>query len=129
MKETNRMRLIQIRMSELGYRMFRNNTAKAWVGKSVRFTRPQTITVKSGDVLVTEARVLHAGLCVGSSDLIGWKPVTITPDMVGKQIAVFTAAEIKTDTGRATAEQINFIEQVNKAGGIGNIYRNVEEVK
>ncbi len=42
------------------------------------------------------------GLCVGSSDLIGFKSMTITPEMVGQKIAVFTALEVKTEKGKVS---------------------------
>lgn len=61
------------------------------------------------------------GLCVGSSDLIGWRSVRILPHMVGKYVAVFTAIEVKTPEGRATPEQSNFILAVRKAGGMAGI--------
>lgn len=61
------------------------------------------------------------GLCRGSSDLIGWKSVTITPDMVGQRLAVFAAAEIKTPGRRPTVEQGYFIEAVQRAGGIAGV--------
>lgn len=61
------------------------------------------------------------GLCVGSSDLIGWRSVRITPGMVGKTIAAFVAIEVKTPTGRTTPEQSNFIQAVRKAGGMAGI--------
>lgn len=67
------------------------------------------------------------GLCVGSSDLIGFQSVTITPEMVGQKIAVFTALEVKTEKGRATPEQIKFIEMVARFGGIGAIVRSVND--
>jgi hypothetical protein len=60
------------------------------------------------------------GLCEGSSDLIGWTPITITPDMVGKKLAVFTAIEVKLNKNgkyRATEKQKNFINAVKKSGG------------
>ncbi len=63
----------------------------------------------------------------GGSDLIGWTPVKITPDMVGKKIAVFTAIEVKTPTGRATDDQINFLHRLAQDGGIGGIARSPEE--
>jgi len=46
------------------------------------------------------------GLGSGSSDQIGYKITTITPEMVGSQVAVFQAIEIKTLTDRISYEQI-----------------------
>ena len=51
------------------------------------------------------------GLCVGSSDLIGLYR--------GR----FLAVEIKTPTGKATPEQLRFIEAVKRHGGIAGIAR------
>ena len=67
------------------------------------------------------------GLCKGSSDLIGFTSKTITADDVGKQVAVFTAIEVKTPTGRVSKEQTNFISLVNRFGGIGAICRSVDD--
>jgi hypothetical protein len=74
-------------------------------------------------VLIHDARPLHAGLCEGSSDLIGWTPVTITPDMVGTTIAVFTAVEVKTGRVRVTEAQTRFLDAVTAAGGIARVAR------
>jgi hypothetical protein len=41
----------------------------------------------------------------GSADLIGYRSITITPDMVGQQVAVFASIEVKTPTGRIRPEQ------------------------
>jgi len=46
------------------------------------------------------------GLGSGSSDQIGYKITTVTPEMVGSQVAVFQAIEIKTLTDRISYEQI-----------------------
>lgn len=59
----------------------------------------------------------------GGSDLIGYRTVEITPDMVGRKVAIFTALEIKTATGRATPEQRRFIDHIRAAGGISAIVR------
>ena len=72
-------------------------------------------------------RPIRYGLCTGSSDLIGWTSQTITPDMVGKQVAVFTAVEVKNDKGRPTAEQKAFLTAVTNAGGIAGVCRSPEE--
>ena len=68
--------------------------------------------------------VIRYGLCKGSSDLIGWTPITITSDMVGKKIAVFTAVEVKLDKHgkyQATKEQKQFINVVRNNGGFAGV--------
>lgn len=59
----------------------------------------------------------------GGSDLIGYRSIVITPDMVGQRVAVFTAIEVKTATGRATPAQQHFIDHIRTAGGISAIVR------
>lgn len=65
----------------------------------------------------------------GGSDLIGYRSVVITPDMVGQKVAVFTAIEIKTPTGRATPAQQHFIDHIRQAGGIAAIVRSVADAR
>lgn len=119
--ERNLQNRIMLRLSKSGVTIFRNNTAMGWAGKSNRYP--------NGDVLVQSAFPIRAGLCEGSSDLIGWKSVTVTPDMIGKRLAVFTAVEVKTPTGRPTKEQLNFIQRIREAGGIAGIARSEEEAE
>lgn len=88
--------------SQVGTRLFRNNVGLFWTA---------------------DGRPVRCGLHVGSGDLIGWKTVTVTPEMVGKPVAVFLSVEVKTKTGRVSAEQKNWSEQVEKAGGIALIER------
>lgn len=111
-----------------GWRLFRNNTAKAWAGKIFRSPMPMTIRINPEDVVVRNAYPIDAGLCKGSSDLIGWKTVVVTPEMVGTKIAVFTALEVKYGSTKTTEEQTNFIEQVNKSGGFGKIIYGANEI-
>ena len=59
---------------------------------------------------------IRFGLAVGSSDLIGIAP--------GGR---FLAVEIKTPTGKATPEQLRFIEAVRARGGIAGIARSPAE--
>ncbi len=71
--------------------------------------------------------VVAYGVCnPGGSDLIGWKSIEITPDMVGKRVAVFVAIETKVGRRGATAEQDNFLAQVSAAGGIAVLSRDVD---
>lgn len=107
-QETAIQRRIMLALSEAGCTIWRNETSGAWVGKQLH---------RAGDqVTLTNARMIRFGLAVGSSDLVG-----IAPD--GR----FLAVEVKTKTGRPSAEQINFIEAVRRAGGIAGIARCPEE--
>jgi hypothetical protein len=71
----------------------------------------------------------HGGKVLrGPSDLIGWRTITITPDMVGQTLAVFAAVEVK-DRAKATPEQEQFIAQVQAAGGLAGVAHSVEEAR
>lgn len=57
-----------------------------------------------------------------SSDLIGLRKITITPDMVGKTVGVFIAREAKREGWKykgseAEKAQKRFIDLVNEMGG------------
>jgi len=64
-----------------------------------------------------QGRAVFYGLCKGSSDLIGWRSLVVTPDMVGKRIAQFVAIETKAQRGVMSARQTRFVETVNEHGG------------
>lgn len=130
MFETNLQKLIMLGVSKIGTTtIFRNNVGMGWIGKSKRISQPTNVKLMPGDVLIQNGRPLHAGLCEGSSDLIGWTERTVTPEMVGKKVAIFTAVEVKTDAGRVSTHQLNFISRVRQAGGIAGIARNPEEAR
>jgi hypothetical protein len=123
MKETNLIRTIMLALSKSPLtRIFRNNVGVGWAGRSTPVTNSQGLTM-----VINEARPLHAGLCEGSSDLIGWHTIEITPEMVGSKLAVFLAIEAKSHIGKASQKQINFLHQVREAGGISGIARTPEE--
>ena len=98
-------------------RLFRNHAGLFWAGKVVRR--------EGSNVLLQAAQQIHAGLHVGAADLIGWQPVTITPDMVGKTVAVFASLEIKTPGARRSDDKERWDDQerwsatIAQAGGIG----------
>lgn len=70
---------------------------------------------------------------VGVSDLICCVPITITADMVGKRIGVFTAIETKKQKDNTAKErkisQGNFIDRVKALGGFAGIARSIEDVE
>ena len=86
----------------------------------LRLFRNNTGTLKD-----QHGRPVQFGLCKGSADLIGWRTVTITPDMVGQQVAVFTSIEVKTPTGKLRPEQQQWLNVVQANGGIAGVARSV----
>jgi len=74
--------------------------------------------------------VVVYGLCTGSSDTIGLTPVKITPEMVGQELAVFTAFETKRPrrAKKPTAEQLNFVARIQAAGGIAGVVQQPEQI-
>jgi len=74
-------------------------------------------------------RPVQFGLARGSADLIGWRTVTVTPDMVGTRLAVFTSIEVKTPTGRLTPQQHAWLGTVRGAGGIAGVARSVRDAE
>lgn len=99
---------IRIACSTGDTRLFRNNT---------------------GTLRDQHGRPVTFGLCKGSADLIGWKRVTVTPDMVGSTVAVFLSIEVKTPSGRLRPEQQQWLDAVQAAGGIAGVARSVEDAK
>jgi hypothetical protein len=109
MNEADIQRLVQRRLgSQKGIRLFRNQT---------------------GQYKLADGRVIRSGLIKGSADLIGWKEVVITQDMVGKTVAVFTSVEIKTAKGKVSPEQQNWYDKVKQAGGFAHIIRSAEDTQ
>lgn len=114
------MRRLQKLASSLGARLFRQQVGMAWVGNVER--GPGRFALGPGDIVIRNARPFHAGVA-GMSDLGGWVPVEITPDMIGSTVAVYAQVEVK-ENGRPSAEQIAWIDAVNNAGGKAGIARN-----
>jgi len=102
-------------------RLWRNNVGTGWAGQTVKIQRRGMVAVEPGDIIVRQGRPLHAGLCVGSSDLIGYRQVD--------GVAQFVALEVKSATGRPTAQQTQFIDHITAVGGCAGIVRSVEDAR
>lgn len=114
---TNEREIINNRLLNLkdNERLFRINSGMGWVGQIIGKTK-NTITLKN-------PRPLH-GAPAGWPDLAGWTTIKITPDMIGKEIAVFTAEEIKTGKQKLSKIQIKFRDIILKMGGIFKVIKN-----
>ncbi len=74
---------------------------------------------------------------IRTPDDVGWTPVTITPEMVGKKVAVFTCIDskklgfvVKDNYTKGTREygQQKFFTQVINAGGIAGFACDAQQV-
>lgn len=84
----------------------------------------------TGWVQYEGGRGYRAGLTKeGSSDLVGPYSLVITPDMVGKTVAVFCAFEVKADEGRETPEQARFGASLARRGGLYAVVRKPSDIK
>lgn len=97
---------------------YKTGLAKIWLARN------NNIIARSMD----GQRTITAGLGKGTSDCIGYTSKLVTQDMVGKPVAVFTAIETKSSTGRADANQKAFVDRVNADGGYGLIVRDGEDI-
>jgi hypothetical protein len=94
-------------------RLFRINAGMGWAGKAHRRGR---------FIIIDNPRPLHAAPD-GWPDLTGWTAITITPDMVGQTVAVFTAEEIKTGRQKIKpgSDQERFQRVITEMGGIHRV--------
>ena len=101
--------------SAAGWTLWRNNVGVGWQGDATRLA--------DGSILIRNPRPLHAGLCTGSSDLIGWRPILIGPEHLGATIAQFVGVEVKTARGKESKPQATFRRVVTAAGGLALVAR------
>lgn len=105
-----------------GLRIFNNPVGQGWIGD----VTPYKLTNVGSAMLIKHAQKLSFGLIKGSGDLIGWKSVTVTPEMVGQKVAIFVSIEVKTPKGRLSAPQLVWRGNVIEAGGIALVVRSAD---
>ena len=106
--ERNRIDQILRSIDGSSERLFRINAGSGWIGRIAK-------RIGAG-ILLANARPLHAAP-KGWPDLFGWKTITVTPDMVGRRLAVAKGIEVKV-TGKLSAEQRRFGAILERMGGI-----------
>jgi hypothetical protein len=120
--ESTVQRQVWAALAIAGTIVFRTNSGKAWLSGGGK-----VVHLPNGTVMVPHGRPVGLGLAMvngdtvpGLSDLTGYTKVTITPEMVGRTVPIFTVIETKeSGGGRRRENQVDFIAQVRKDGGIG----------
>lgn len=97
MKDRDLKSIVQIELSKQGYTLFRNNV---------------------GALKDARGRLVKYGLCVGSSDLIGFYRHTI---LGGQNRAIFCAVECKSVSDKLSKAQMAFLDHVLACGGIAKV--------
>lgn len=119
MSESEIQQRIQIEAAKIGCVLMRNNSGamRDETGRVVRYGLGNTSPKQE----------------TKSSDLIGITMVTITPEMVGRTIGVFTAIEVKKEEWNARKKldahekyQANFLTWIRMKGGIAGFANSVE---
>ena len=122
MNETDIKRLIRTHLGaeHQNVRIFSNPVGTGWMGHETRLA--------DGSLLLRRPTKVSFGLYKGSPDEVGWTTVTVTPDMVGKKVAIFTGIEVKRPGGPgARPDQQQFIQAIQRAGGLSGVARSPEE--
>lgn len=123
MKESAVQDHIRLIAAKLGCDLYRNNTGV--------LLNERGVPVRYG--LCNDSAELNKRF--KSSDLIGWRPVLITPDMVGRVVAIFTAVECKEsgwvykDNDQHAKAQKAFIDLVLRNGGCAGFAQSVEDFR
>lgn len=112
MTESEAQRAILLDCPQYGARLLRNNSG-AFEDKTGRW-----VHYGLGN---------SGGKASGSSDLIGPTTITVTPEMVGRKLAIFTAVEVKGDGGKASEAQAAFLAFVQSVGGIACLAYTTED--
>ena len=106
--------------------IFNNPVGSSVVGgKQFYAKKDGAIPVKKGDRVTIGGQRISYGLFPGSSDYVGWDETVITPDMVGKTVAVFTSIEIKTENDKLSDKQRRWNAAVRRSGGIAEVWHAV----
>ena len=99
--------------------LFRANVGEAWTG---------TLAANNlNRIIIEDARRFRSGLPIGFPDLFGFRTIEITPEMIGKKVAVFAFIEVKKPGGRTSIAQEKMHTFLHNAGAVGGVARSAKE--
>ena len=99
-------------------RLFRINSGLSWQGQVIEHTVSRLVLKNPRAVRLA---------CAGFADLAGYRSELITPEYLGRTVAIFSAIEAKFGRNKPTAEQAVFLKLVAEAGGRAGVARSVDD--
>jgi hypothetical protein len=97
---------------------FRCNAGSFWQG--------EVVAMQDGLLVLRNPRQIE-GLPEGFPDLLAIIPEIVTPDMVGKTVALAGFVEVKTENDRVSRRQEEFLAMARMAGCRAGIARSPED--
>lgn len=120
-EETALHRGVMLELSDVHTRAWRNNNGAAWQGSN--------FTIRNRRLVQGAARYVRYGLAPGSSDIVGLRSMQITPEMVGRRVAVSLMIETKTEDQRLSPDQKNWLAMAHGMGCIAGVATTVDDAK
>lgn len=117
MTESELLAQVLLACSNGGTRLLRANAGVAWQGRIIEHTHDRLVMLYPKPIKL---------MAPGVSDLIGWHTISSAG---AAPVAIFTALELKVGRRQPTAEQVAFLNLVQRAGGISGVARSVEEAR
>lgn len=104
--------------SQLGTRLFRN-------ARGI-----ERVAQKNCAQCNRYGRTVSYGLANGAPDLIGWMPVVIGPEHLGRTLALFVGIEAKRPEGGVVSEdQRRFLAALERAGAVSGVARSAGDLE
>lgn len=120
MSESQLLANILLDLSRDNTRLFRFNSGSAWQGRIVERTAQRLV--------LSPYYAIKLG-AEGMSDIGGLVSEVVTPEMVGRTVAISSWIEAKSITGRISPQQRAFIRMILERGGRAGVARSVEEAE
>lgn len=131
--ENETQKQIWARLSRLGGRFFRINTGRAWLsslGPKGCVKTPQGMLIKQSRSIALGFSTASGESVTGTLDLNGYITMEITPEMVGRKVAIYSAFDAKrSEGGKKTKEQQETIDRITAAGGIAGFANSPDEAE
>lgn len=122
-RENNVTKRVNAAFCKLKARLFRINLGHGWTGDK--------IIRGPGYIKIINPRPFKNTLPSGFPDTLGFTMVKITPEMVGKELPVFTMVEVKTGDGtvrKNQREQIEIGKGFNCIAGVARCEDDAEKI-